>query len=157
MAGQGFLQQPGHGFSEFASVFVGLAKPLSRRLELRLELYPVFLVRQPRVTSDDARETVGAVAVDVGLRWFTRPPGSPVRPYVELLAGPLYGFRHIPEPGSAFNFLTQLAGGAILPVGSRARLVAAYRWVHISNSGTSHYNPSWNYSTLELGARWEYP
>ncbi|MGA7990291.1 MAG: acyloxyacyl hydrolase [Thermoanaerobaculia bacterium] len=157
MAGQGFLQQPGHGFSEFASAVVSAGVPRSRHLELRLEVYPVFLVRQPRVTADGARETVGAVAADIGLRWFARPPGSHASPYVELLAGPLYGFRHIPEPGSAFNFLLQLAGGAILPVGSRAHLVAAYRWVHISNAGTSRYNPSWNYSTFEFGSRWEYP
>jgi hypothetical protein len=152
MAGQSFGERERHGFAEFGSFALQGGKFVSRRTELLVEAHPVFLVRQPKAPPEGPRETVDAFALDLGIRWFPAPLDWSLRPYVEFLDGAFYGLRRIPATGSTFNFLTQAGLGVILPFGARFHPYASWRWVHISNAGTGHHNPDWDFSTLLFGA-----
>jgi len=150
--GQSFGERERHGFAEFGSIALVGGTFVSRRTELLIEAHPLFLVRQPRIPPEGPRETVEAFALDVGVRWFPAPLSWRARPYVEVLEGPFYALRRVPATGSTFNFLTQAGLGAILPLGEGWHPYVSWRWVHVSNAGTGHHNPDWDFSSLILGA-----
>jgi Lipid A 3-O-deacylase (PagL) len=158
MAGQGFHQE-GQGFSEFGTAAVAISRALSRSLELQAEWHPLMLVRQPVRTDvpHGRRETVEAFAFDIGVRWFPAPAAWRVRPYAELLDGPFYALRRVPASGSTFNFLTQAGFGVVLPARGQWQPYVFSRWVHISNAGTGHHNPDWDYWSIGVGGRLAVP
>jgi hypothetical protein len=149
-AGQSFHPE-GQGFAEFGSPVVQWGRFLSRRLEVLAEVQPLFVVNQPKFPPDGERETVEALAVDIGLRWYVTPTAWRPKLYLEILDGPLYALRRVPARGSTFNFLTQMGGGVRLPLGERWHPFVSYRWVHISNAGTGTHNPDWDFHGLLVG------
>jgi len=150
VSGQSFHPE-GQGFAEIGSPVIQWGRFLSRRLEALVELHPLILVNQPKTPPYGERETVEAFAADVGLRWYFGPERWLLKPYLEILDGPLYALRRVPARGSTFNFLTQMGGGIRLPFGERWHPFVAYRWVHISNAGTGMHNPDWDFHGLLIG------
>jgi hypothetical protein len=151
MAGQSFGERRRHGFAEFGSAAVQWGRAVSGHTELLVEAHPAFVVRQPRLPPEGPRETVEAFACDLGVRLHAGPLSWRARPYLEVLEGGFYALRRVPATGSTFNFLTQAGVGVVLPVGERWHPRVSYRWVHVSNAGTGHHNPDWDFHTLLLG------
>lgn len=151
VAGQAFHREPGQGWGEFVSPVVQWGRFLSRRVEPLVELHPLMLVNQPRFPPDGERELVEAVALDVGIRWYFSPESWTPKLYVEVLEGAFYSLRPVPARGTSFNFLSQAGAGVRLPFGDRWQPFVQYRWVHISNAGTGHYNPDWDFHGLMIG------
>ncbi|MEO6326766.1 MAG: acyloxyacyl hydrolase [Thermoanaerobaculia bacterium] len=153
IAGQNVTWAADHGFSEFGGVTIEAEQFVSRRLAIGLDLHPYMLISQPETDAGDGRENVSAAALDILIRYEIVPPSPRLRAYAEIAGGPFYALSRTPPAGSRFNFFTELGTGIELPIGTRWWGVAGYRWVHISNAGTSGRNPSWNFHTLVLGAR----
>ena len=153
IAGQNVTWAADHGFSELGGVTVEAELFVAKRLAIGLDLHPFMLVSQPETDGGEGRENVPAAALDLLIRYYFGAIGSRARWYAEIAGGPFYSLKRSPPAGSRFNFFTELGGGIELPVGTRWWGVAGYRWIHISNAGTSGRNPSWNFHTLVLGAR----
>jgi len=152
LAGQGFHLE-GQGFSEFGTVGITAARGLSRHLEAVLEYQPVIILRQPTRIGGRERQTVEAMAFDIGIRWFPGRPEWRWRPYIELLDGPFGATHKVPPTGTNFNFLTQAGAGVAMPFGERWHPYAFYRWYHISNAGFGRHNPDWDHWAIGIGVR----
>jgi hypothetical protein len=128
-----------------------------RGFDLGAGVAPYF-VRQPKSWfSDDygdGNETIvgGSVHAVARKRWRQQ---AAVQPYFELVGGPLWTPKQVPDSTSQLNWVTDIGGGVSLSASpqSRVALLAGYRFSHISNGGLSSRNPGWNVSSIVLGVR----
>ncbi len=152
MAGQTFNHYI-HGFAETAVPTFEVSRFVGRRMELGVELHPAFWIGQPQTRGGEGRENVVAVAADLILRWYPRPVGSRITPYVEVAEGPCWSPDRVPVAGTRFNFMTQAGIGLVLRTGTTWSTVVGSRWVHISNANLGAGNPGWSFVVLLLGGR----
>jgi len=150
MAGQ---HQAGNGPSQFGTLGVVWSKSLSARFEAQIDFHPLILIDQPSVTTPGRRETVPAIALDIGMRWYVAPGRGSIQPYVELLEGPFGALHRVPGTGTNFNFLTQLGAGAVYLGRAPWQPYISARVVHISNANLGRHNPDGDYWSIGFGSR----
>ncbi len=156
MVGQSFDPSP-DGFSEIAVPNLEVSWPVARRLELGIELRPVFWVAQPRTPQGPDRQTVLAFGGNGILRWYPVQTGRRVAPYAELAVGGCGSPDRIPPSGTHVNFLVQAGVGVAARAGTRWTIVAGWRWLHVSNGNFGEHNPGVNFSLLIFGGRYSIP
>ena len=150
LAGQ---HQAGNGPSQFGMLGVVWSKSLSARFEAQIDFHPLILIDQPSVSSPGRRETVPAIALDIGMRWYLAPGRGSIQPYVELLEGPFGALHRVPGTGTNFNFLTQFGAGAVHLGRGRWQPYVCARMVHISNANLGRRNPDGDYWAIGFGSR----
>lgn len=77
-----------------------------------------------------------------------------VHPFLETLEGIIGSTEPIPENvpnATGLNFLYSLGGGIRRNIGSRQAISLGYRFMHISNAGTTSVNPSVNNNVIYIG------
>ena len=77
-----------------------------------------------------------------------------VRPFVETMGGIVASTEPIPENqpnASGLNFLFSFGGGIRWNIGPRRALALGYRFLHISNAGTTSFNPGVDNNVLYVG------
>jgi len=75
-------------------------------------------------------------------------------PFVETLEGIIASSEPIPinaPNATGLNFLYSVGGGISTAAGSRRAVSAGYRFMHISNAGTTSFNPGVNNNVIYLG------
>ena len=150
LAGQ---HQAGNGPSQFGMLGVVWSKSLSTRFEAQIDFHPLILINQPSAGSPGRRETVPAMALDIGMRWYIVPGRGSIQPYIELLEGPFGALHRVPATGTNFNFLTQLGVGAVHLGRARWQPYVCARVVHISNANLGRHNPDGDYWSIGFGSR----
>lgn len=157
IAGQRLRGDDNHGFSEFVSPSISIARPLSRRIEGSIILLPALLISQPTTQPPTAdRQTAWAAGLDLGLRWYPAPSEWRWVPFLDAIAGVIGASHRTPARGTNFNFNAQVGGGVLLPVGERWHPYAVARWHHISNANLGHRNPSWDQWSVGVGAKLDF-
>ena len=156
MAGQSFSPSP-DGFSETLVPNLEASWSVGPRLELGVELHPVFWVNQPRTPDGTDRRTTLAFAADAVLRWFPVRTGRRVAPYTEIALGLCGSTDRVPPSGTQVNFLVQAGVGIAVKTGTSWSTVLGWRWFHISNANFGEYNPGVNFSVLLIGERISIP
>jgi hypothetical protein len=143
-----------HGQAEAHSIVLEWTRPQAKSVDLGIAIEP-RVVTQPRSWFDDqygdGNEQVRALSASfVARKHF----GSrAVRPYVELLIGPMWAERQVPASTSRFNVVTQPGAGLTLGANRRIAPVIGVRYAHISNGGYAPRNPGLNVSELVAGLR----
>jgi hypothetical protein len=150
MAGQ---HQAGNEPSQFGTLGVVWSKSLSARFEAQIDFHPLILIDQPSASSPGRRETVPAIALDIGMRWYLAPGRGSIQPYVEMLEGSFGALHRVPGTGTNFNFLTQLGAGAVYLGRAPWQPYICARVVHISNANLGRHNPDGDYWAIGLGSR----
>jgi hypothetical protein len=143
----------GNGPSETKGVLLEAVRPVSRRLELGISLYPWMEIDQPRTVTGTGSEQVTAVALEGVLRWFPLSRSWRVEPYLEAVEGLSYADAPTPAGGTQFNFLAQAGVGFCFHASARWGVIAGYRWLHVSNAGLGDSNPSRNFHAIAVGLR----
>jgi hypothetical protein len=156
MAGQNFSPSP-DGFSETAVPNLEVGWTVAPRLELGIELHPVFWINQPQVPDGKDRQNTLAFAGDAILRWYPVQTGRQVAPYAEIALGLCGSADRIPPSGTRANFLVQAGVGIAVRTGRRWSAVVGWRWYHISNANFGEHNPGVNFSLLLVGGRISIP
>jgi len=75
-------------------------------------------------------------------------------PFAETMEGLIASTEPIPENqpnASGLNFLFDLGGGVRWNVGSRQAVILGYRFLHISNAGTTSFNPGVDNNIFYVG------
>ncbi len=152
MAGQNFSPSP-DGFSETVVPNLEASWTVARRLELGVELHPVFWINQPRTPEGTDRQDTLAFAGDAILRWYPVQTGPRVAPYAELALGLCGSPDTVPPSGTQVNFLVQAGVGVAVRTGKRWSTVVGWRWCHISNGNYGEHNPGVNFSLILVGGR----
>ncbi len=119
---------------------------LRGNLEYAVDVMPIYLVH-----IGDTR--YGAAFNPVSLKW-NFAPGRSVAPYVEFGGGVLLSNRDIPPATSSLNFMPQASAGLQFFTRQNRAVVAALKYVHISNAGLSSPNPGINTLQFTLGYHW---
>ena len=143
-----------HGQADAQSLSFEWTRSHSKRTELGVAIAPHFL-RQPRSwfgdQFGDGDENVRALSASFVARHHF---GSrTVRPYVELLIGPMWAERQVPASTSRFNFITQPGFGFTFARRGRIAPTLGYRFSHVSNGGYSPRNPGINVNSVVAGLR----
>ena len=77
-----------------------------------------------------------------------------VHPFAETMEGLIASSEPIPENelnASGLNFLFDLGGGIRWEIGSRQAALFGYRFLHISNAGTTNFNPGVDNNIFYIG------
>lgn len=156
MAGQNFSPSP-DGFSETFVPNFEVSWPVASRLELGVELHPVFWVSQPPTPDGTDRKTTLAFAGDAVLRWYPVRTGRRIAPYTEVALGLCGSTDRTPPSGTRLNFLVQAGIGLAVKTGRSWSTVVGWRWFHISNANFGEKNPGVNFSILLVGERISIP
>jgi hypothetical protein len=143
-----------HGQADAHSVALEWSNPQTPVLELGLSIQP-WMLWQPRSwfgdQFGDGNEQVRAFSASfLARRHFGQ---RNVRPYVELLVGPMWAERQVPASTSRFNVVTQPGAGVTFGAAKRVAPVVGFRFAHISNGGYAPRNPGLNVSEVVLGLR----
>jgi hypothetical protein len=116
------------------------------RLEYAVDAVPMYLIFQPR-------GAVYGVGVNpFAFKWLFDPRRR-VAPYFEFGGGVLFTSGDVPAGVSRVNFTPGAAIGANLGHG-KAHWSMEVRWLHISNAGTTDYNPGINTIQVRAGLVW---
>lgn len=108
-------------------------------------------IQEGTTVYQSARYAWGAGASPLGLQLNFRNQRR-VQPYVEGRGGIMYFDRQVPVPESSqFNFTFSWGGGVEWRVAGRNWLRVAYRFHHISNDNTGHYNPGVDSNMILFG------
>lgn len=113
---------------------------LRGRFEYALDAIPVF------VLAERGQTVYGAGFNPAVLRWNFQQQRR-VMPYAELSGGALFTNHAVPPGANAVNFTPSFGVGISVPRG-RFRWSAEIRYVHISDSDLTRFNPGIN--TLQL-------
>ena len=116
---------------------------LRGRLEYALNAIPVF------VLAERGQTVYGASFDPAVLRWNFQPRRRAM-PYVELSGGALFTNHAVPPGGGAVNFTPSFGVGFSVPRG-RFRWSAEIRYLHISDSDLTSFNPGINTLQLRIG------
>ncbi len=118
---------------------------LCGNFEYAVEAIPLYLVH--------IRDTrYGAALNPVILKWNFS--GRSIAPYVEFGGGVLLSSGDIPPGTSSVNFTPQAAAGLQFFRRESRAVVAAVKYVHISNAGLSTPNPGINTLQVTVGYSW---
>jgi hypothetical protein len=143
-----------HGQADAQSLSFEWTRSHSKRTELGVAIAPHFL-RQPRSwfgdRFGDGDENVRALSASFVARHHFG--NRSVRPYVELLIGPMWGEKQVPASTSRFNFITQPGFGLTFARRGRIAPTVGYRFSHVSNGGYSPRNPGINVNSVVAGLR----
>ena len=163
-AGAGLVATGGEqvqGSSESDAPFFGagvfFARPLSRFVEARAEIFPVQLYREPERDRRDGgsrRSTVLASAACLLARYRFRDGGRS-RFFAEGGAGPFYAYsRPVPVGGTRGNFFDQVGVGY-----GRGRVDFLLRFTHVSNAniGPQRHRGNPGVSFATAGIAWSFP
>ncbi len=77
-----------------------------------------------------------------------------VRPFLETIGGLIASTEPIPENqpnASGLNFLFDFGGGVRIRAGERRAVTLGYRFLHISNAGTTSFNPGVDNNVIYVG------
>jgi hypothetical protein len=77
-----------------------------------------------------------------------------VHPFLETIGGVIASTEPIPEnqpDATGLNFLFDFGGGIRWSAGPRRAVILGYRFLHISNAGTTSFNPGVDNNVLYLG------
>jgi len=77
-----------------------------------------------------------------------------VHPFLETMEGMIASTEPIPENrpnATGLNFLFDGGGGIRWNIGPRSALSLGYRFLHISNAGTTSFNPGLNNNVIYIG------
>ncbi len=118
---------------------------LRGNFEYAVDVMPLYLVH-----INDTRYAAGFNPVI--LKWNFS--GRRVAPYLEFGGGVLLSNRDIPPATSSVNFMPQAAAGLQFFTRQTRAVVAAVKYVHISNAGLSNPNPGINTLQFTLGYSW---
>lgn len=119
---------------------------LRGNLEYAVDLIPVYLFHRDRTT-------YAAGFNPFIVKWnFTS--GRLVAPYAEFGGGILVSSDDIPPGTSTVNFMPQASLGFQFFTRPRRAVVAAAKYVHISNAGLASPNPGINTAQFTLGYHW---
>ncbi len=118
---------------------------LRGNFEYAADVIPVCLVH-----INDTRYAAGFDPVI--LKWNFS--GRRVAPYLEFGGGVVMSNRDIPPATSAVNFMPQAAAGLQFFTRQNRAVVAAVKYVHISNAGLSSPNPGINTLQFTVGYHW---
>ena len=108
-------------------------------------IVPFIAVTRPAETilgtSYPAGTSWGMGATPVGFAWGFRPAAR-LQPFFEIAGGLAYFNEQVPiAQSSQFNFLAHWGGGVEFYHGGIHWLTVGYRYHHISNANTGHFNP----------------
>jgi hypothetical protein len=77
-----------------------------------------------------------------------------MRPFLETMGGLIASTEPIPENqpnASGLNFLFDFGGGVRIRTGQRHAVTLGYRFLHISNAGTTSFNPGVDSNVIYFG------
>jgi hypothetical protein len=101
----------------------------------------VIDLKNRRVITSDGGYAVGGGASPLGLQLNFRDRHR-VQPYIASHGGMLYFSKEVPETASShFNFAFSWEAGVEWRARGRNWLRAGYRYHHLSNDSTGHFNP----------------
>jgi hypothetical protein len=104
---------------------------------------PAAILIQPSQTYTPAHAVYGFAVAPVGFT-FDLARKRRVHPFVETIGGIVASAEPIPEnlpDASGLNFFFDFGGGVRWRVGERGAVSLGYRFLHISNAGTTSFNP----------------
>ena len=115
--------------------------------ETRYSLFP------PSVRRIDSHAVYGFAIAPLGFTFeFARK--RRLHPFAETLGGIIASSEPIPENGlnaTGLNFLFDFGGGLRWNAGPRRALSLGYRFLHISNAGTTSFNPGVDNNVIYVG------
>jgi hypothetical protein len=106
------------------------------------EATPVVTVTMPATLTKSPHTAYGAGAFPVGFEGgYVRPRA--VHPFVLINGGVVYfPFEQVPVEGSShFNFMFSFGGGLHLLASRPRPITVGFRFLHISNAQSGHFNP----------------
>jgi Lipid A 3-O-deacylase (PagL) len=121
--------------------------PAAIMLEPSETLYNFF----PR--SSPAHAVYGFAVAPLGFT-LEIAPARRIHPFAETMEGIIASTEPIPEnlpDASGLNFLFDLGGGVRWRIGPRQAISIGYRFLHISNAGTTSFNPGVDNNVIYLG------
>lgn len=114
---------------------------------------PAAVLIQPKEGSAPAHAVYGFAVAPVGFT-FDLARRRRVHPFVETLGGIVASSEPIPEnqpDASGLNFFFDLGGGLRWRVGERGAVSLGYKFLHISNAGTTSFNPGVDNNVFYVG------
>jgi len=114
---------------------------------------PAAILIQPYEPNAPSRAVYGFAVAPVGFT-FGLARRHRVHPFVETAGGIVASTQPIPEnqPGaSGLNFFFDLGGGLRWRLGRRGAVSLGYRFFHISNAGTTSFNPGVDNNVFYIG------
>lgn len=145
-----------HGQADAQSLSLEWTRWHSKRTELGVAIAP-HVLNQPRSwfgdQFGDGNESVRALSASFAARHHFGSRN--VRPYVELLVGPMWAEKQVPASTSRFNFITQPGFGLTFARRGRVAPTLGYRFSHVSNGGYSPRNPGINVNSVVVGLRFQ--
>jgi hypothetical protein len=130
--------------------YTASALPAAIMLEPSETLY-VFLPPYPHTSP--AHTVYGFAVAPLGFT-LEIAPARRVHPFAETMEGIIASTEPIPENlpnASGLNFLFDLGGGLRWRVAPRRAISIGYRFLHISNAGTTSFNPGVDNNVIYLG------
>lgn len=106
---------------------------------------------EPTLVYFDAKDgsaTVGGASANV--RWIFSGGGR-FRPYLEAGAGVLLGEMRFRQTDCDVNYLLQGGPGLLVTLSERTALTVGYRFQHVSNADSCHFNVGINSSAFVVG------
>ena len=119
---------------------------------LRVPTQTIYRFDPPSEHLVDAHSVYGFAVAPIG---FTFEFGRRrVHPFLETLGGVIASTEPIPEnqpDASGLNFLFDFGGGIRWDIGPRRAVVIGYKFLHISNAGTTSFNPGVDNNVIYFG------
>jgi hypothetical protein len=102
------------------------------------------------VTTCERQWSMGQAMSPAGMQWNFRPRRS-IQPFITAHGGYMYSTQQIPVEGAgSFNFTFELAAGVEVYRSRTRSIRAEYRYHHISNNDSAHYNPGIDSGLLQV-------
>jgi len=114
---------------------------------------PAAILIQPNERGAPAHAVYGFAVAPVGFT-FDLARKRRVHPFIETTGGIVASTEPIPENQSnatGLNFFFDMGGGVRWSVGERGAVSLGYRFFHISNAGTTSFNPGVDNNVFYVG------
>jgi hypothetical protein len=114
---------------------------------------PAAILIQPYEGNVPAHAVYGFAVAPVGFT-FALARKRRLHPFIETAGGIVASTEPIPEnqpDASGLNFFFDLGGGVRWRVGERGAVSLGYRFLHISNAGTTSFNPGVDNNVFYVG------
>lgn len=119
---------------------------------LRVPTQTIYRFDPPSERLVDAHSVYGFAVAPIG---FTFEFGRRrIHPFLETIGGVIASTEPIPEnqpDASGLNFLFDFGGGIRWDIGPRRAVVIGYKFLHISNAGTTSFNPGVDNNVIYFG------
>ena len=119
---------------------------------LRVPTETIYRFAPPSARQVDAHSVYGFAVAPIG---FTFEFGRRrVHPFLETIGGVIASTEPIPEnqpDATGLNFLFDFGGGIRWDIGPRRALVIGFKFLHISNAGTTGFNPGVDNNVIYFG------